>query len=74
MTTKEKLEFIEEALRVKRNTLTEDMELSNLRAWDSLAILNLQVMLSAIKPNVQFDDLVRCDTVGEICELMEDDN
>ena len=71
MTTKEKLEIIEEALRVKPNTLKEETDLSTLKAWDSLSILNLQIRISAINPDLQFSDLFGCDTVGEICKLME---
>ena len=70
MTTKEKLVLIEEVLRLKPNTLTEDMELNAIREWDSLTILNLQVRLTAINPDLQFNDLFGCDTVGEICELI----
>ena len=70
MTTQEKLELIEEVLRLKPGSLTEATELNTLRAWDSLTILGLQVRLSAIKPDLQFDDLVGCDTTGEICELI----
>jgi len=69
MTNKEKLALIEEALRLKADTLTEDTELGTLRAWDSFTILSLQVRLSAIKPDLQFSDLFGCDTVGEICGL-----
>ena len=69
MTTKEKLALIEEVLRVKKDTLTEETELGTLRAWDSLTILSLQIRLSAINPDLQFNDLFGCDTVGEICEL-----
>ena len=69
MTSKEKLELIENALRLKPNTLDEDTELNTVREWDSLSILELQVKLSAINPDLQFDDLYGCDIVGEILEL-----
>ena len=70
MTTKEKMELIEGVLRLKPDTLTEDTELNTLRAWDSLTILSLQIRLTAINPDLQFNDLFGCDTVGEICELI----
>lgn len=70
MTLKEKMKIIEDVLRVKPNSLTEDTELNSLRAWDSLNILNLQVRLTAIQPDLQFSDLFECDTVGEICALI----
>ena len=70
MTTEEKLRTIEKGLRSKPNTLAEDTELNTLSAWDSLNILNLQIELTAIRPDVQFDHLFRCKTVGEICEMI----
>ena len=70
MTTKEKLELIEQVLRLKPGSLTEATELNTLREWDSFTILGLQVRLTAINPALQFNDLFRCDTVGEICELI----
>lgn len=70
MTTKEKLELIEQVLRLKPGSLTEATELNTLREWDSFTILGLQVRLTAINPDLQFNDLFRCDTVGEICELI----
>jgi len=70
MTTKEKLELIEGVLHLKPNTLTEDVELNTLQEWDSLTILNLQVKLTAIRPDLQFDLLYSCNTVGEICKLI----
>ena len=69
MTTKEKLALIEEVLRLKADTLTEETELSTLRAWDSLTILGLQIRLTSINAELQFNDLFGCDTVGEICGL-----
>ena len=70
MTTKEKLELIERVLRLNPNTLAEDTELNTLQEWDSLTILNLQIELTAIKPDMQFDDLYMCNTVGEICKMI----
>ena len=70
MTIQEKLGLIERVLRLKPNTLAEDTELVSLHTWDSFTILNLQIELTAIKPDVQFDDLYRCDTVGDICRMI----
>jgi acyl carrier protein len=69
MTNKEKLKLIEKILEVEYNTLTEETELNALQAWDSLAILNLQIELTAIRPDLQFDSLYACNTVGDICEM-----
>ena len=70
MTAKEKLELIERVLQVKPNTLTEDTKLSTVQAWDSLTMLSLLVELTALKPDVQFDNLYTCETVGEICNMI----
>ena len=70
MTTKEKMALVEKVLDLTPDTLTADTALDALPEWDSLAILNLQVELTAIKPDVQFDNLYSCNTVGEICEMI----
>jgi len=70
MTTEEKIKLIEKTLREKANSLTEDTNLSKLRSWDSLNILNLQIELTVFKPDLQFDDLHTCGTVGDICALI----
>ena len=67
---KEKLEFVEKVLKAKPGTLTEDTPLNTLPMWDSLAMLNLQIEMTALKPDVQFDDLYMCDTVGDICKMI----
>jgi len=69
MTDKEKLALIERILETGHDTLSEETELNALQAWDSLAILNLQIELTAIKPDVQFDSLYACNTVGDICRM-----
>ena len=70
MTTKEKLALIERVLQVKPNTLTEDTKLSAVPAWDSLSILSLQIELTALNPDVQFDNLYSCETAGDICKMI----
>jgi hypothetical protein len=70
MTAKEKIELIERSLCVEANTLTEGTDLSTLQEWDSLAILKLQIELTAVSPDAQFDDLYMCNTIGEICCLI----
>jgi aryl carrier-like protein len=70
MTTHEKLELIEKVLQTKPDTLNEGMRLNSLPMWDSLTMLSLQVEFTAVKPDVQFDQLSRCDTVGDLCKLI----
>ena len=69
MTDKEKLALIEKILETEHDTLSEETELSALQAWDSLTILNLQIELTAIRPDVQFDSLYACNTAGDICKM-----
>jgi len=70
MTTAEKLELIERVLDALPGTLTEDTKLGDLPMWDSLAMLNLQIELTAIRPDVQFDEIYVCITVGDICRMI----
>lgn len=70
MTTADKLRLIEKTLGLAPDSLKEDTQLNTLSAWDSLTILNLQIELTAIKPDMQFDDLYQCDTAGEICAMI----
>jgi len=70
MTVEEKLQLIEQVLQAEPNTLTEDTRLENVLQWDSLTILNLQIELTVISPDVSFDALHDCKTVGEICEMI----
>lgn len=69
MTTEEKLQLIERVLQVEPDTLTEATALDGIPQWDSLSILNLQIELTAIRPDLSFDNLRECRTVGEICGL-----
>ena len=70
MTNGEKLRVIERVLGLAPNSLTEDTQLDTLPAWDSLTILNLQIELTALKPDMQFDDLYQCAIAGEICGMI----
>jgi len=68
MTIDEKLELIERVLQIEPNTLSPDTALEDIPQWDSLNILSLQMELTVIKPDLQFDDLYECNTVSELCE------
>ena len=70
MTAKEKLALIERVLQAGPDTLTEATKLKNVPEWDSLTILSLQIELTALKPDVQFDNLYACETVGDICKMI----
>jgi len=70
MTVKEKLEIVEKVLGEAPNTLKEETSLNSLQTWDSLTILALQIELTAIRPDLQFDNLYMCHTIGDICEMI----
>jgi len=68
MTIEEKLQLIERVLQIEPDTLTEDRTLEDLSQWDSLSILNLQIELTVLQPDLSFEDLHGCRTVGDICK------
>ena len=69
MTTEQKLALIEKALGIAPHTLKEDTHLSTVPEWDSLSILNLQIELTAVSPDLQFDNLYQCMSVDEILKM-----
>jgi len=68
MTTEEKLQLIEQVLQIEPDTLTTDTALEELSQWDSLSILNLQIEMTVFQPDLSFEDLHGCQTVGDICK------
>jgi len=68
MTTEEKLQLIERVLQIEPDTLTVGTALEDLTQWDSLSILNLQIEMTVLQPDISFEDLHGCRTVGEICQ------
>jgi len=70
MTEEEKLQLIENTLKIEANTLPADSLLESLPQWDSLNILNLQIELTAIRPDITFDALRECKTIGDVCAMM----
>ena len=70
MPEEEILQLIEQVLGVEPNTLTAHTPLDSLPQWDSLNILNLQIELTAIRPDISFDNLFECKAVGDICVLI----
>ena len=70
MTENDLLELIENVLAVEPNTLSAAMSLDSIPQWDSLNMLNLQIELTALRPDVSFDALRECKTVGDICRLV----
>ena len=70
MNIDEKLQIIEKVLEAEPNTLTENTPLDSLQNWNSLTILNLQIELTVIRPDLSFDNLHECKTAGEICGMI----
>ena len=70
MAVDELLRLIEQVLGVEADTLTADTLLGDVPQWGSLSMLNLQIELTAIWPDVSFDALRECRSVGDICGLV----
>jgi acyl carrier protein len=68
MTIDQKLELLERVLQVEPNTISPETSLEDLPQWDSLNIMNLQIELTVMQPDLQFEDLHMCNTVGEVCQ------
>ena len=66
----ELLQLIEQVLGVEADTLTAGTLLGDVPQWDSLSMLNLQIELTAIWPDVSFDALRKCRSVGDVCRLV----
>jgi acyl carrier protein len=72
MTSKEKLNLLEELLDIGKDTLSEDKELKNLSEWDSLAVIAVIAMFDD-----EFDKIITSDevkgfvTVKDIMDKME---
>lgn len=69
MTLEEKLQLIEKVLKAEPDTLSESTKLADVQEWDSLNILNLLIEFSVYRPDLVFEDLYGCKTVGELCGL-----
>ncbi len=71
MLIEEKLDFIERVLHAPKYSLEEDTLLNNVEGWESLNIVNLQMELAVHNINVEFDELMKCSTVGELCLMID---
>jgi acyl carrier protein len=70
MTTDEKIELIEKVIYAPEYSLQEDTKLNTLEGWESLNILNLQMELVVRGTTVTEEELSKCVTVGDICNLI----
>jgi acyl carrier protein len=72
MTSKEKLNLLEELLDIGKDTLSEDTELKNLSEWDSLAVIAIIAMFDdEFGKIIESDDVKRFVTVKDIMDKME---
>jgi acyl carrier protein len=62
---------LEEILEIDKNSLTLDIELTNLKEWDSLAILGFISMVDEyFGLEVTTEDIVDCDTIDNLAMLI----
>lgn len=71
MTLDEKLELLEKVLHEAEYSLEEDTALNTLEGWESFNILNLEMELIAKGSKIRVEDLMKCSTVGEVCNLID---
>jgi acyl carrier protein len=72
MTSKEKLNLLEELLDIGKDTLSEDTELKNLSEWDSLAVIAIIAMFDdEFGKIIESDDVKRFVTAKDIMDKME---
>lgn len=72
MTSKEKLNLLEELLEIEKDTLSENTELNNLKQWDSLAAIAVMAMFdSEFGKIITSDEVKDFVTVNDIMDKME---
>ncbi len=72
MTVKEKLNLLEEALLIEKDTLDENAELSNINEWDSMAAISIIAMFDSVfGKEIKSDEIKNFNTVKDILEQME---
>ena len=70
-----KAEFMKElagALQVKPDELKPDVDLTQLKGWDSTAVINLIVILDEQGVEVDEEKVPDCKTVQDVLDLMGD--
>ena len=71
MENSEKLDLLEEILRLPNGSLTEEMYLEDVDGWDSLTITNLQMEFAMRGKEIPFDELRQFERVSELCRLID---
>jgi acyl carrier protein len=72
MEKSKKIMLLEEIFEVDRNELNEDVQLSSLETWDSLAALSLVAMIDEkFGKNIAGEKIKSLKTIGDILDLME---
>lgn len=72
MNIKEKLRILEDLMLIERDTLDEDMELSDINEWDSMAVISTIAMFDSLfGKDVTPEEIRKFKTVKDITDKME---
>ena len=72
MTSKERLNLLEELLDIEKDTLSEDQELESLEEWDSLAVISVIAMFDEeFEKIITSSEIKGFITVKDIMDKME---
>ena len=72
MTNKEKLSLLEEMLDVEEGSLNEEMNLSDVREWDSMAALSIIALLDEkFDKQISANQIKEFKTVSDVLKVME---
>jgi len=72
MTNKEKLGLLEEMLDIEEGSLNEEMDLSDISEWDSMASLAFIALLDEkFNKQISADQIKRFKTVSDVLKVME---
>ena len=71
MSNDEKLEFIENLLRLPVYSLDEETDLCDVEVWDMEAMVNFQNELSDLGKDISIEELEQCERVIELLRLLD---
>lgn len=67
---KETIRKIEEMLELKNGVLSEETMLSEVKEWDSLAVISFIALADDFNKSVSGQDIKGCKTVGDLVKLI----
>ena len=72
MTKEQKIQIIEDMLMVDEGTIEEEMQLSDIEEWDSMAIMSFVAVLdSNFNKTVTASEIKKCSSIKDVLALME---